>query len=723
MLNCSIIKLDTLNTSLVFTIYGKNVELTYYGSKLSGTDGFAVDGRNPFESEWGASNDHYFTAKASYSSVGDGNAMEPLVSILNADGSFVNRFGYVKHEMVSGGEEMSALPCAHSADRTLIIEYYDDVADIALKQYYTVFSDCDVIAVRQQLINNGKDCVSVKRLFSLQLEIDGTGYKCVSFHGAWGRERFRKELTVSAGALELQSMTGHSSAMTNPFFMLEKRGVGAYAFNLIYSGNHKELIEAQAFTDNTRVLTGLSDYCLDWILKGGESFESPQAVMLFADSEREVTLQMHEFAMKHIVGRAFADMERPVLLNNWEGTYFNFNEKKLLALAEKAVEIGVELFVLDDGWFGHRDDDTSSLGDWYDNKRKLNGGLGSLADKIRAMGLKFGIWVEPEMISEDSDLFRAHPEYAMAIPGREPIRRRHQLMLDLVNPEVQDYVIKEISDVIERCGAYYVKWDCNRFMSDMYSPTLENPGEYFHRYELGLYRIIKEITQRFPEVLFESCSSGGNRFDLGMLRYMPQAWCSDMTEPGHRVSIQEGTLYAYPQSAIGAHVAAWSNTSFETKFNVACIGAFGYELDVTACSEAELQVMKAQIEYYKEHRHLLQFGRYFRLDSIFGDDGKSSWIIVNDDKSEAIAFLCATKELNNSKPSKWSFTGLDDDAMYSVEMRRQANLKDDFVISGKANGSVLNNGLISFRDLFRGEADRLPCTGTLATRLIYFKKI
>ncbi len=723
MLNGSVIKLDTLNTSLVFTIYDKNVELTYYGNRLSGTDGLAVDGINPFGCVWGASNDHLFTARSPYSSVGDGNAMEPLVSIINADGSYVNIVCFVKHEIVSGGEEMSELPCAHSAEKTLVIEYCDEAANIMLKQYYTVFSDCDVIAVRQQLVNNGANSVSVKRLLSLQLELEGSGYNCVSFHGAWARERYRKEMKINAGTFELQSMTGHSSAMTNPFFMLEKRGVGAYAFNLIYSGNHKEIVEAQAFTDNTRVLTGLSDYCFDWTLKSGESFESPQAVMLYAGNEREVTSQMHKFAMKHIVSEAFADRERPVLLNNWEGTYFNFNEKKLLALAEKAVEMGVELFVLDDGWFGHRDDDTSSLGDWYDNSRKLNGGLAGLADKIRAMGLKFGIWVEPEMISEDSDLFRAHPEYAMAIPGREPIRRRNQLMLDLVNPEVQDFVIKEISDVIERCGAYYVKWDCNRFMSDMYSPTLDNHGEYFHRYELGLYRIIKEITNRFPEALFESCSSGGNRFDLGMLRYMPQTWCSDMTEPGHRVSIQEGTLIAYPQSSIGAHVAAWPNASFETKFNVACIGAFGYELDVTNCSDKELQVMKTQIEYYKEHRRLLQFGRYYRLDSIFGEEGKSSWIIVSEDKSEAIAFLCATKELWNSKPSKWSFMGLDDDAVYSVEMRRQANLNDGFTISGKANGSVLNNGLISFKDLFKGESDRLPCAGTLATRLIYFKKL
>ena len=719
-----VIKLDTQNTSLVFTVCEGKIEITHYGKKIADAPLVDSEGKFSFKYYWGASTDRVNFIKMPYSFVGDGSMRESLLSVKIADGSYTNRFVYKSHEFVDGGVPLKNLPCARSAEKTLVVELKDDYAELTLKQCYTVFKDSDVIAVRQELVNNGKNDVSVLRLMSLQLDVSGTSHNCVSFSGAWARERFRKDTVVTAGTWSIQSMGGQSSAILNPFFMLERaNGDGVYAFNMIYSGNHKEIVEACNDIDNTRVLVGLNDYCFNWTLGKGETFASPQAVMVFADSEQTVTTQMHDFANKHIVDPEFAYKDRPVLINNWEGTYFNFTEEKLLALADKAAELGVELFVLDDGWFGHRDNDKSSLGDWYDYTEKIKGTLGELADKIRAKGLHFGIWVEPEMISEDSDLYRAHPEYAMTVPGRDPIRRRNQLMLDLVNEEVQDYLIKEIGDVISRCKAYYVKWDCNRHMTDVYSKTLKNIGEYFHRYMLGLYRVISALKERFPAVLFESCSAGGNRFDLGMLYYMPQTWGSDMTEPRHRLSIQEGTLYAYPQSSVGAHVSAWSNSSYESKFNVACLGAFGYELDVTKCTPEELDTMKKQIVFYKKHRHLLQFGKYYRLKSIFGKERKSSWIIVSEDKSEAVAFLAETDELINSVPSKWRFTGLDDNALYSVETRVQVNLKNDVIVNGKARGDALNNCEFCFGNIFGGETDRQACGTPLATRLIYFKKI
>lgn len=717
------IKLDTAHTSLIFTESNGRLAITHYGKKVADGEYYNTLECDPFVSGFCGSSDQYLTANMPYSSVGDGNSAEHLLAVLNSDGSYVNRFEYVNCEYVDGGAEIELLPCAHGAAKTMILTFADKHAKLTLKQFYTVFDDCDVIAVRQTLTNDGEKAVSVKRLMSLQLDINGTGHKCVSFHGAWTRERYRKEADVTAGTYAVQSMAGTTSAMSNPFIMLKKRNSdGILAFNLIYSGNHREVVEAHTALINTRILVGMNDYCFDWTLEPGMTFETPQAIMLFALSEREVTEQMHKFVMRHIVDPNFADRERPVLFNNWEGTGFDFNEEKLLNLAQKAKDIGAELFVLDDGWFGQRNDDYRGLGDWFDNKEKLNGGLDKLSDNIRKLGLKFGIWVEPEMVNEDSDLYREHPEYAMTVPGREPIRRRHQLMLDLVNPEVQQYIIEAIGDVIARCKAYYVKWDCNRFMSDMYSPVLNNMGEYYHKYVLGLYKILIELKKRFPDVLFESCASGGCRFDLGLLKYMPQAWCSDMSEATHRVRIQEGTLYAYPQSTIGAHVSLWPNTSYETKFNVACLGAFGYELDITASSQETLDIMKAQIDYYKKHRKLLQFGRYNMLESVFAEEERSSWIIFAEDKSEAIAFIGATRQLHNSPTLKWRFSGFDDNAVYSIEVREQAHLKRPNFIK-QLRGDVLNNCDLDFGRIFADETDRGMHTTPLATRLIYFKRI
>ena len=353
MPNDRIIKIDTKSTSLVLDACGENVALLHYGKRIADADEYSGISLNPFAPGFGASNDHYMMTNMTYSSVGDGNAMEPLVEITNADGSRVNRFAYVGHMIVNGGEDLLSLPHARGGERTLIIEFRDETAKITLRQFYTVFSDCDVIAVRQQIVNNGKSDIHVNRLMSVQLDINDVGHKCVSFHGAWWRERYRKEVTVTAGEYKLQSYGGMSSCMINPFFMLKKADkCGCYAFNLIYSGNHAEIVEAHTATDSTRILVGLNDYCFDWTLKSGEMFETPQAVMLYAADEDEVTTQMHTFVMKHVVDPEFAYKDRPVLFNNWEGTYFDFNSDKIVAIAEKAKNVGAELVVLDDAAVG-----------------------------------------------------------------------------------------------------------------------------------------------------------------------------------------------------------------------------------------------------------------------------------------------------------------------------------------------------------------------------------
>lgn len=722
------IKLDTNKTSIVFYVSDdKRTSIVHYGKKVN--DDFISNQIrsvvNADESVWNfaASSDDLYGQPTCVSSIGDGNSMEQLVRLVNEDGSITNRFLYDSHEFIEGGVNIDGLPRARKPQKTLLMKFVDEFSHVVLQQFYSVFENSDVIAVSQKLTYTGEKSIKIKRLMSLQLDLFGNEFDCVSFHGAWCRERFRKETHITAGKYQLQSMSGTSSAMVNPFFMLKDCYNGNnYAFNFIYTGNHSEMIESHCSMGNTRVLVGINDVNFEWTLDGGQSFATPQAIMLCANDEKEITAQMHNFVSSQIVDPKFARKTRPVLVNNWEGTAFSFNSEKLIGIAKKAVEIGAELFVLDDGWFGKRDDDRSSLGDWFDNVEKLDGGLSVLGDKIRELGIDFGIWVEPEMINEDSELFRAHPEYAMIVPGREPLRKRHQLMLDLVNPAVQEYLIEQIGDVIQRSGAVYVKWDSNRFMSDMFSPTLDNMGEYYHKYILGLYKVIDALKKRFPDVLFESCASGGARFDLGLMYYMPQAWCSDMTEPWHRVQIQEGTLCGYPQSCMGAHVTAWNNNSLENRFNVACLGAFGYELDLTKSSDQDIEIMKKQVEYYKQHRELLQFGKYIPLDSVFGDRKTSSWVIVNDDKSEAIAFIGETVELWNTTSTKWKFDGFDNDAVYEMSVRPHFNVEDKYALNGEISGSALNNFNLSFGKLFTQEQRYGLFTSNLSTRLIYFKK-
>ncbi len=471
-----------------------------------------------------------------------------------------------------------------------------------------------------------------------------------------------------------------------------------------------------------RVVTGMNDYALHYPLAVGESLVSPEAIFTYALDEESITHAMQKFVLDHIVSPNFAYKDRPLLINNWEGTYFNFTGEKIFDIAKKAGECGIEMLVLDDGWFGKRDNDLSGLGDWYDNVGKT-GGLKLLADRIKALGMKFGLWVEPEMISKDSDLFRAHPEYAQSIPDVDPVERRHQLAIDLCNDEVVDYLADTLIALFKDIGVDYVKWDHNRKMIDVFSSKLETQGRYFYDYYKNQTELLKRITEACPDVLFESCSSGGNRYDLSMMYFMPQAWGSDNTNPYTRLFIQEGTLMAYPQSSMGAHVAAphtLPRISLESRFNVASIGAFGYELDITKMSDEEIEVVKAQVAYYKEHRHLLQYGNYARLgDSIIESD-IGGWITVSDDKSEAIATIVSKSEGTGFNRQAVSFKGLDPDALYKVTSRAQKNYSEN--IEFTAYGDALMNGLFDFDIMPRNELDANEFSSRFASRMLYFKK-
>ena len=685
------IRLDTAATTLV--IRADTAEYLYYGQRLGGGDIAAIPS----------------AGKKLFSCPGTNDYTEYSLLFESADGGFAADLQFSKARVLAEKPEIPGLPSSYGDGKTLELKYVDAASRLSLFLYYTAFDNSDVIAVSSRLVNGTRKPVRLRRLMSLQLDLTGD-YSVVTFDGGWAHERQRHERDAGCGIFVNDSKSGYSSHAHNPFIEV-KNEYGVYGFNLVYSGNHKETVE-RGTDGRTRVLVGINDYMFDWALPVGETFSSPEAVMCWAPDEDALSLRMHAFVGEHIVRGKWKRRERPVLVNNWEGTYFDFNEEKLLSIAAAAKEAGAELFVLDDGWFGHRNDDTSSLGDWYDNVEKTGGGLASLADKVRAMGLSFGIWVEPEMISEDSDLYRAHPNYAMKLPGRKPVRLRNQLMLNMADERVQNFVVRTICDVIARSNADYVKWDFNRSMTDCYGKGIPS-GEYFHRYMLGYYRVVCKITKRFPFVLFEGCAGGGGRLDLGSLCFFSQYWTSDNTDARERIAIQSGTSYGYPQTVMGAHVSACPNhqtgasNSLEARFNVACEGLLGYELDLTKLSEEERAEIASQISFYKENRKLLQFGDHYRLQG----KNTAGFITVSKDRNAAIAVVNLLEWHPGDPVPCIRLKGLNPAANYEVSVR-----EGDWVRC--IGGDVLMQADIPLPGLFDFEAAKRWSGGIMSRMYI-----
>lgn len=717
-INGQYVKMDTLTTSLIIRQFDGRAELVHYGKRLHDAENY---GRTPdgMRDKWWASNCDYTNVPVVLSSNSESAQKSAFAGVIK-NGIFSNRFEYVGAEMVDGFS--SPLPTARAKGDTVRLTYKDVISSVTLYQYYTVFDDSDVIAAHSELVNTTDERVTVNRLFSLQLDFVAREADVTTFDGWWCHERTRHDVHLTAGRFENSSISGISSGEHNPFVMV-KVGGRALGLNLIWSGNHKELIEISSL-GRVRIQTGMNDYQLSYDLAPGETLVSPEAIVVSAPDEAAMTHELHKFSLNHIINPTFAYRDRPILINNWEGTGFNFTGEKIYAMAEKAAECGIEMFVLDDGWFGNRNLDTCALGDWYDNAEKT-GGLKNLADRIRSLGMKFGLWVEPEMICFDSDLFRAHPEYAQIIPGVNPIQRRTQLCIDLCNPAVVDYLADTLIALFQDLGVDYVKWDHNRSMSDIYSSKLESQGRYFYDYYVNQYALLRRITEACPGVLFESCSSGGCRYDLGMQYFMPQNWASDNTNAYARLFIQEGTLIAYPQSSMGAHVAAPHSVpriSIESRFNVAAAGAFGYEFDITAVSDEERAIITDQVAYYKEHRHLLQFGNYTRIGDSLNQTDLGGWMVVSDDKSEAIAVIIDKSENNNYYDKQCHhFAGLDEDALYHVTMRKQANVGG--VIEFDAYGDSLMHGNLDFGYVRLDEQDSHAYSARFASRMFYIQKV
>ena len=594
------------------------------------------------------------TVMLEYPGYGFGDFREPAYNFKLKDGSRITDFRYDSFEIVQGKCAIEGLPHLYTNQateaETLIITLKDDVAQLRLKLNYTIYQDYATVIRSTTLINDSTETVEINQLASQSLDFPNRSFELIHLNGAWGRERQLTREKIEIGTKVLDSKRGSSSHHQNPFVTLveptttEFQGE-AYGFCLVYSGNHQTVIEKDNYSQ-TRVVMGMNPFNFAWQLPAGESFHSPEVVNVYSNQGlNQMSKTYHDLFNHHLIRGEHQLKERPVLINNWEATYFDFDDAKIHGIVDEAQALGIEMFVLDDGWFGERKDDHRSLGDWYEFEGKLEQGLEGIAQYVHDKGMKFGLWFEPEMISKDSDLHRAHPDWVLSVPGRPRSLSRQQHVLDFSRADVRDHIYQQMTAILDCVPIDYIKWDMNRNMTEVYSLLLdpEMQGEVSHRYILGLYEFMEKLTQAYPHILFESCSGGGGRYDAGMLYYMPQTWTSDNTDPIARLKIQYSTSLVYPISTMGAHVSAIPNhqtgreTSLDIRGNVAMSGVLGYELDLTTLSEEEKVLIVKQVDFYKEHRQLLQFGDFVRLKSPY-EENEVAWMFVSKDKKEAIVF-------------------------------------------------------------------------------------
>ena len=667
--------------------------------------------------------------KQEYAGLGKGDYRYPAYQITYPNGSRTSEFEYTGYEVADGKERLKNMPSAFDDQgddsQTLTVTFKDELANLVLQLHYTVFEKEDVIVRSATFINRGQEAVTLDRALSLQLDLPDHDYDMLQFSGSWARERHLIRTPLRSGIQSIGSLRVASSHQQNPFFALARphtdnhQGV-AFGFNFIYSGNFIDSVEVDQF-DTTRVLVGINPDDFGWNLANGESFQTPEAVMTYtSDGLNRMSQQLGAFYQDHLINQHFAHQDRPILINNWEATFMDFNEAKLMKIVEQADKLGIEMFVLDDGWFGHRDDDKSSLGDWFVDQKKFSNGISGFADRVHDQGMKFGLWFEPEMISVDSKLYEKHPDWMIATPGRQGTPARNQYVLDMTRQEVVDYLFEHMSAIIKQTKLDYIKWDMNRNITEMYGAKLpaDQQLEFPHRYILGVYQLYARLTEAFPKVLFESCASGGGRFDLGMMYYAPQAWCSDDTDAVERIKIQDGTSYGYTQNMWGAHVSAVPNdqvgrlTSLDTRVAVAYFGDFGYELDITKMAADELATIKKQVAFYKQYRHLFQFGKFYRLDNPdTNNDNVYGWQVVNEDRSEAI--LARFQILNGANPAyiRVYFAGLDPEVTYTVNDGQER-------FSG---AELMNAGYFVPRIMDRTKSEKDP--SDFSSRLFIAKKV
>lgn len=669
---------------LLHTYYGKKTEITDYSYLITYADhGFAG---NPYE----AGNDRTYSLDVlpqEYPTYGSGDYRQSAVKIRTGEGACALELRYVSHEILPGKYTIPGLPAVYTNEGekadTLVITLKDERDEIYVHLYYGVMEELDIITRTVRVENRGKAPIYLERVMSMCLDNRYGSYDFLTFYGKHEMERQLSRAPIHHGVQSAGSVRGASSHQYNPFVILAEQGsdecVGeCWGVSFLYSGDFLAEAELDQM-EQTRLLMGIHPDNFRWLLSPGEEFWAPEAAMAYSDKGFEqLSHRYHKTFRNNLCRGKYKNATRPVLLNNWEGTYFDFTGEKLVQMAKNAAEMGIELFVLDDGWFGKRDSDTSGLGDWQVNEKKLGCTLGELSEQIHGLGMKFGIWFEPECVSEDSDLYRAHPDWAFKVPGKRPMRGRYQLVLDYSREEVRAYIFEQMCKVLDSARIEYLKWDFNRSISDIYSAALPagRQGETAHRYVLGLYEVLEKVGQRYPDILLEGCSGGGGRFDAGMLYYTPQIWCSDDTDAIERLRIQYGTSFAYPVSTVGAHVSASPNhqtgrrTPLHTRATVAMAGTFGYELDPCALSADEKAEIRSQIACFRKYYELIQRGNYYRLTSPMEERAFHAWEFAAVDGSEALVSVVALRIYPNQAPAAIRLRGLDADKYYMLEGKK-----------------------------------------------------
>ena len=630
-----------------------------------------------------------------YPSFGLGDQREGALRLENADGTACADLRFVSAVIQQEKPTLEGLPATlGGGSQTLRIQMKDAHTNVQVELLYTVFDDCPAIVRSARIVNASMAEVKITGAMSLCLDMPDDGWELITLSGAWARERHVYRRALQPGFQGVATRCGASSLQQSPFLALARRETTeeqgeALGAALIYSGN---FIAQAAVSQNggTRVMLGINDTDFSWLLQPGESFQTPEAALVYSpEGLGGMSRGFHRLWENHLLPRPWVRAHRPVLLNSWEAAYFDFDEEKLLSIAQAAKDAGAELFVMDDGWFGHRQDDTTSLGDWQADPQKLPGGLPRLAERVRSLGLSFGLWMEPEMVSQDSDLYRAHPDWAMHIPGRTPITSRHQLVLDLSRQEVQDFIYQAVADALKASRATYLKWDMNRNFTNIGSAALppERQKEVPHRYILGLYRVLDKLTRNFPDVLIEGCASGGGRLDPGMLYYVPQFWTSDNTDAFSRCQIQYGTTLFAPPCVMGSHVSAVPNhqtgrvTPLAARAAVALGGCFGYELDPRKLTAEEQEALRRYSQYAKDTEQTRLHGRLYRLLSPFeGND--TAWMTVAEDQREAVVTFVRAQALANTPPPLVLLRGLNPAWKYTVQETGETFGGDELMYAG-----------------------------------------
>lgn len=621
---------------------------------------------------------------------GVGDFRDDMIDIRHADGSFAADFRFDSFEILDHSYAIPGMPALYDTEKekgeTLVITMTEKASDIVLKLFYGVFENENVITRAARLENHGETAIELEKMLSFSMDLMYENYEMIYFSGRHAMERTAERIPVQHAKVEIGSTRGTSSHHYNPAVILCEEGAGethgsCIGACLVYSGNF--VAAAQKDQKNqTRFQMGIHPTNFCFHLEKGEAFDTPQAILSYSGTGlTKLSQQYHEIIREHICRGAYKHAKRPILINNWEATYFDFNEEKILKIAEQAQKLGIEMLVLDDGWFGKREDDNSGLGDWFVNEKKMNGSMAQLAEKIHRMGMKFGLWFEPEMISEDSDLYRAHPDWAFAIPGRVPNHSRNQLVLDMTREDVREYLLERLTTIVHDAKIDYVKWDMNRSVCDVYSHVAaqNRNGELYHRYVLGVYDLLERFLAACPDLLLEGCSGGGGRYDAGMMYYSPQIWCSDNTDAINRLSIQHGSSFFYPISTVGSHVSVCPNhqtgrvTPFRTRGDVALAGSFGYEMDLNKISEEEKEMVKEQVAAMHEYYELTHEGLYYRLTGLKKQDFMA-WEFVAKDQSRALLTIVKTDAEGNMLPVHTKVCGLAEDKLYRCSLDQEVRL-------------------------------------------------